>query len=174
MTTKDSDTTEPAASDDMRLQFLQTQISYVTCHLQIADAKAAGVIAYISVLSGYTASKISLSAGPPYGLAAWLGVIGGAIGLVALASAFLAVVPRSWPGRDPKDPFSWVGLSPAASSNPYPDRLSQLTPRDMQHALADAVETASLIINRKYRHVVVSVLSSLAASALQASSWLVA
>ena len=49
------------ASDDTTFEFLQTQISYVTSHLQIADAKAAGLIAYISVLSGYTASKVSLS-----------------------------------------------------------------------------------------------------------------
>jgi hypothetical protein len=173
MTGQDSGTSRSSpASDVTAFEFLQTQINYVTSHLQIADAKAAGLIAYISVLSGYTASKINLSAGPPYGLAAWLALIGGAVGLVALAAAFLVVMPRGWPGRDPRDPFSWVGLSSAASAAPYIDRLPQLTPREMQRALADTVETTSLIISRKYRLVSVAVVTSLAATALQAVSWL--
>lgn len=173
MTTTESGTGQPSpASDDTRFQFLQTQISYVTSHLQIADAKAAGVIAYISVLSGYTASKISLSAGLPFALGVWLALIGVGVGLLALAAAFLAVMPRGWLGRDPKDPFSWIGLSSAASTVPYADRLPQLTEREMQRALADAVETCSLIISRKYWLVSASILASMLATALQGASWL--
>ena len=175
MTSRDSGTSQSSpASDDTAFLFLQTQISYVTSHLQIADAKAAGVIAYISVLSGYTSSKISLSAGPPYGFAAWLALIGGSVGLLALAAAFLAVMPRGWPGRDPNDPFSWAGLSSGASTAPYTDRLPQLTPREMQRALADTVETCSLAVSRKYRLVSVAILTSIVATALQGASWLVA
>jgi len=159
-------------SDDIRFQFLHAQVSSVTSHLHLADAKAAGVIAFISVVSGYTATKISLVSPSSYGVAQWLGLIGGATGLAALAMAFLAVLPRGWPGRDPKDPFSWVGLSGAAATTPYPDRLSALTVREMQRALADHVETCSLIIRRKYRLVAASILLSLTAAALQASSWI--
>ncbi len=175
MTSTDSGTSQSSpASDDMALQYLQTQIGYVTSHLQIADAKAAGVIAYISVLSGYTGSKVSFSAGPPNSLASWLAVIGAGVGLGALAAAFLAVTPRGWPGRDSNDPFSWVGLSSAASRAPYTDRLPLLTPREMKRALADTVETCSLILIRKYRLVSAAILTSIAATALQCSSWLVA
>lgn len=175
ITSMDSLTSQlPAASDDMAFQFLQTQISYVTSHLQIADGKAAGLIAYVSILSGYTSSRISLSAGPPYELAALLALIGGGVGLVALAAAFLAVVPRGWPGRDRNDSFSWVGLSSSASTAPYTDRLPQLTPEEMQRALADAVETCSLIISRKYRLVSVAIWTSFVATALQGASWLLA
>ena len=47
------------AMDDMAFGFLQTQVGYFYSHLQIADAKAGGLIAYISVLSGSTTSKVS-------------------------------------------------------------------------------------------------------------------
>ena len=171
----DSDASDPArASDDTALQFLQTQIGYVTAHLQIADGKAAGVIAYVSVLSGYTSSRFSLSAGPPYAFAVWLALIGAGVGLVGLAAAFLAVVPRGWRGKDPSDPFSWVGLSFSGSTGPYTDRLPLLAPRDMQRALADVVETCSIIIRRKYRLVAVAIVTSLVATALQVVSWTVA
>ena len=175
MTSMNSDTSQSfPASADVAFQFLQTQTSYVTSHLQIADAKAAGVIAYISIVSGYTASKVSISAGPPYQLAAWIALSGAAIGLVALAMAFLAVMPRGWPGRDPDDPFSWVGLAAAASTAPYTERLPLLTAGEMQHALADTVETCALIIHRKYRLVSASILTSILATVLQSASWFVA
>jgi hypothetical protein len=175
MTSQDSGTNQSCpASDDTICQFLLAQISYVTTHFQIADAKGAGVIAYISVLSGYTASKTSLSAGPPYGLATWLALIGGGVGLVALATSFLALMPRGWSGKDSNDPFSWVGLSSVASIVPYTDRLPQLTLLEMQRALADTVETCSFIIRRKYRLVSLAILTSFVATALQGASWLVA
>ena len=162
----------PAASDDIAFQFLQTQISYVTSHLQMADGIAAGLVAYVSVLSDYTSSRISLAGGLPYEAAAWLALIGGGVGLVALATAFLAVVPRRWPGRDRTDSFSWVGLSSAASTEAYADRVPQLTQQSMRRALADAIETCSLIISRKYRLVSVAIWRSFGATAVQGASWL--
>jgi len=162
------------ALDDTALQFLQMQVTYVTSHLQIADAKAAALIAYISVLFGCTASKVSIAPGAPYGLAAWPALIGVFIGSVSLVSAFLAVYPRSWPGRDAQDPFSWVGLSGAASTAPYVDRIPKLTATEMKEAVADAVETCSLIIRRKYSLVSAAVVTSLVATPLMVASWLLA
>jgi hypothetical protein len=149
-------------------------MSYVTAHLQIADGKAAGVIAYISVLSGYAASKVSLSEGLPPGFSGWLALIGGGIGLIALILAFMVVKPRRWQGRDPADPFSWVGLSSAASADPYPERLSRLTSDEIQRGLADTVETCSLIIAWKYRFVTAAILSAMVSTIMQVASWIVA
>lgn len=171
-TKTDFDTSVSPASVEMTFKFLQMQISYVTSHLQIADGKAAGIIAYVSILSGYTASKVRLNAEPSFGIAVWFALIGGAIGFIALLAAFLVVIPRGWPGRNSTDPFSWVGLSAAACATPYVDRLPQLTLREMQRALADSVETTSLIISLKYRLVSVAVVTSIVATALQTVSWL--
>lgn len=171
----DSDASHPRrAPDDTALQFLQTQIGYVTAHLQIADGKAAGVITYVSVLTGYTSSGFSLSAGPHYAFAVWLALIGTSVGLVALAAAFLALVPRGSPGRDSNDPFSWVGLSFSGATDSYIDRLPLLSPQEMQRALADVVETCSIVIRRKYRLVAVAIVTSLVATTLQVVSWTIA
>jgi len=157
-------------SAEKAFAFLQTQVNYVTWHLQIADSKAAAIITYISVLSGYTASKVSLSAEPLYQIAGWLAMIGWVVGFVAQMGAFLAVLPRDWPGRDPRDTFSWVGLSASASLQPYSDRILQMTVEEMQKAIADTVETCSLVILRKYRYVSIAVVCSLIASVLQTAS----
>lgn len=173
MTTTSTDPTL-AASPESAFQFLQVQIAYGTSHLQIADAKAAGIIAYITVLSGYTASKDSISTEQSLKLAGWLALSGGVVGLVALAAGFFAVMPRRWPGRFPHDPFSWVGLSAAAAGVPYHERLPELTLSEMNQALADTVETCACIIHRKYRLITVAVLASIGATALQSVSWLFA
>lgn len=112
--------------------------------------------------------------GLPYGARRMARVTGASVGLVAVATGvLLAVMPRSWPGKDPNDPFSWIGMSSAKSAVPYSDLLRQLTLREMQPTLVDTVETCSLIIDRKYRLFSASILTIMPATAMQVASWFV-
>ncbi len=176
MTAKDPTAlTTPSVDPDVtKLQFLQTQVSYLTSHLQIADAKAAGVVAYVSVLGGYTANKLSAAGGLGPTFASWLAVVSIGVGAVAIALAFLAVIPRGWAGTDPRDVFSWAGRSNLASSQPYPESIGQLTHREMQRSLADSVETSSLIVRRKYRLVAASIITALVSTLGQGAYWILA
>lgn len=160
------------ASFESVLQYLQIQIGYLTSHFQIADARAAGVVAYVSVLTAFTATKFaSLTSGGH--LTDRLAAAGVGFAAIAIAAAFIAIIPRGQGGRDPFDPFSFVGLANSKGSDPYPSRLPTLTPDDMAEALADTAETCAGILWTKYRWVAGSVLAGLLATLFQGTFWFV-
>ncbi|MBT3376925.1 MAG: hypothetical protein HN406_15085 [Lentisphaerae bacterium] len=163
-----------SSSGELTLQFLSLQIGTLTSHLQIADAKTAGVIAYITVLSGYTVTKVGAPVALLPSAAGWFALAGAFTAFLGLAAAFMTVLPRGWRGRRPYDPFSWVGLATTAHHTPYSDRITKLTQTEMVDALADAVESTSLIVAAKYKCVSASIYLAIASSILQIASWLVA
>lgn len=155
-----------------KLVFLQAQIECATSHLQIADAKAGGTIAFVAILVGHTSGGLGTSVGNSVTLWSRALIASGlTAAIVALIAAFAVLLPRGWKGRDSTDPFSWVGLSNSANEDPYPDRIESLTARDMHRALADTAETLSLVIRRKYSLVTVGVWATLIATILLGVSW---
>jgi len=159
-------------SDSLKIQFLQAQISYVTSHLQLADAKAAGVIAYLSLVCGYTFQRWSDAGTWPHGWALACTALGLAFSLMAFTTSFLTLLPRPSPGRNLGDPFSWVGLSAASEGRAYPDRFSELTVSQMERGLADTVEACAIIIRTKYHFVRIAIWSAVLSTAVQALSWM--
>ena len=164
--------TSSSVSDAPRLQFLDIQIRYVTSHFQIADAKGAGIVTYLTVLCGYTASRVSAAGGVGPNFASWLAVASLGLATVAIVLAFLAVIPRAWVGVNPQDAFSWLGRAALASSEPYHKSIVQLTHEEMQRSLADTVESAALILRHKYRLVATSIVLALASTVGQGIFWL--
>jgi hypothetical protein len=160
-----------ASSKEERLQFLMSQIGYATLHLQIADTKAAGVIAYVSLLTSYTVSKLDLSQSVPIN-AKWVGLTSLVIAGVAIVFALLVILPRARPGNIHDDTFSWQGVANASKSVPYAKRIASLTSEEMEQALADTMEAVSLIIGMKYSLARTALIAALLSSIGQAVFWL--
>lgn len=160
--------------DELKLKFLDAQVRYVTAHIQIADTKAAGIIAYMSVLTGYTATRIDIAKSAPPSLHQWIAIGSVAVGGVAVALALLCVLPRRNRGNLGPDTFSWVCIAEQFSRGLYRDRIGNITSEEMQQSLADTVEGKSLVIRTKYNLVTGALWLSLLSSAGHAAYWLFA
>jgi hypothetical protein len=161
-------------SAETRMAYLYAQISYLTSHIQIADAKAAGIVAYLSVLNAYTASKLApLSSikGLPF---AWLGAGALGLGVIGIVAAFIAIIPRRMEGRSETETFSWVGVSIAVREKAYSRLIQEHSYEDLQASLADTVKTISLMMDHKYRLTVISSKTALTSSVGQLLYWLLA
>lgn len=159
------------SSKEERFQFLMAQIEYATTHLQIADTKAAGVIAYISLLTSYTVSKLDITRGTGIN-DKWIALISLGIGGVAIVTALLVILPRTYPGQIPDDAFSWQGIARASKSASYTTKIAHLKLEEMELALADTMESISLVLNKKYVLVRLALISALVSSLGQAVFWL--
>ena len=120
------------SSFEQRMQFLTSQIQYLTSHFQIADTKAAGIIAYLSLLTSYTVGKLDISRGVPMNATKWLAGISLIIGGCAIVLALLVILPRFWRKVGVSDEtYSWIGLSKMSESTFYPNRVTDLTTEEM-------------------------------------------
>jgi hypothetical protein len=170
-TTQQQPSSPTASSKEERLQFLMAQIGYATSHLQSADTKAAGVIAYVSLLTSYTVSKLDLSQSTLIN-AKWVGLTSLGIAGVAIVYALLVILPRARPGTIHDDTFSWQGIAKASKSGHYTKRIVGLKSEEMEQALADTVEAVSLVIDRKYHLARIALIAALVSSIGQALFWL--
>lgn len=162
---------QTASTKEERFQFLMAQIEYATTHLQIADTKAAGVIAYISLLTSYTVSKLDLLKNTGVNWK-WVALMSLGVGGIAVVASLLVILPRARPGNIPDDTFSWQGIARASKSTSYTTRIAQLKTEEMELALADTMEAVSFVVNRKYLLVRVALITALLSSTGQAVFWL--
>ncbi|HEX8457727.1 MAG TPA: Pycsar system effector family protein [Pyrinomonadaceae bacterium] len=162
---------QTASTKEERFQFLMAQIDYATTHLQIADTKAAGVIAYISLLTSYTVSKLDLLKNTGVNWK-WVALTSLGVGGIAIVTALLVILPRARPGNIPDDTFSWQGIARASKSTAYITRIAQLKTEEMELALADTMEAVSFVLNRKYSLVRLALITALLSSIGQAVFWL--
>jgi hypothetical protein len=95
MNKNSSRTDELVPANDPTFEFLSVQIGVLISHLQIADAKAAGTIAYVTVIPGYTiATTRRLEGLAPSGR--WFLIAGTIADILSLIAAFTTILPRGW------------------------------------------------------------------------------
>lgn len=155
-----------------RFSFLQSQIQYVTTHLQLADQKAGAVIVFNTVLCGCSLAVLSETV-PAGSLASGdLLKVAVSLSMLALSCAFVAVLPRLGAGRDVRDLFSWLGVSESARATSHFSRLQASSDAEYEEALADTVEMCSVIAARKYSVVRIAIALSAMGTIVHVVAWI--
>ncbi len=136
--------------DSTRLEFLQSQLTYFASHLSLADAKAAGIMVFSVAMSGVTAEKIHWHGMPSLIPKEVVGLAGLLCSFVAMLFAFLAIWPRTAPGRLKDDVFSWVGVAGYSHKGSHAKRALTASNEEILEGIADTTESLAVAISRKY------------------------
>jgi len=157
------------------MAFLQLQIGYFTTQLTIADAKAAGVLAFTVAVAGVTAQQLRGDDGTAVFLATSIGAVGLFFSLVTCFFGFTAVWPRriSDASGAAVDVFSWVSVSAAAraAAGSHARKVAVASGPDMRDAVSYTTEELACIIERKYRSIRCAFLMLVPATLAHVASW---
>jgi len=157
-----------------QIGFLQLQISYFTTQLTIADAKAAGVLAFTVAVAGVTAQQLRDHDGATF-LATSIGALGLLLSLMTCIFGFTAVWPRRIADASGAavDLFSWVSVSAAArgAAGSHARNVAMASGREMRDAVSYTTEELACIIERKYRSIRRAFLTLVPATLAHVAYW---
>jgi Pycsar effector protein len=166
-----------SGAEPLKFKFLQLQVTYFMTHLTLADAKAAGIIAYVGVAAGVTADKISLEPWPYLSIASIAAIGAIVFSVVTGAFAFAAIWPRrtSSSAAASTNSFSWLSVASQSLNGgvgSHYRELSRSPDESVLRPIADVAEELAAIIKRKYEQVRIAFIWIVPATMLHVAFWI--
>jgi hypothetical protein len=158
-----------------RFAFLQLQVPYFMAQITIGDAKAGGIIVFVTAVSSLTGQKLDLGSHVGWTQLDLLALFALACSAITCTFAFQAIWPRgiaNVPGAK-SNLFSWVSLARMGANSPgtYYRKLKTSSEEDLVEPTADTVEELAGIIARKYNSVRFAFIALVVATAAHVAYW---
>jgi hypothetical protein len=174
---------KPGPRDDQdeirRFDYLKTQLSYFVSHLQLADAKAGGIIIFSAAIARETGLALQLTNLDILANYIYVGLLGLVAALFSILFAFVAIWPRTGVGRlhvggVQADVFSWMGVAAHGQNASYVPRALGAEQQEVLEGLADTTGSLALVIARKYRFIKMAFYALAPATGLSIVYWVLA